>query len=138
MDEVPSVFLHRLLSRQVGVQTGFPLGRVFGGRRRLLGGVFTRQVAHLTHQHRPSVDKGAEPANPLWQKPKGVRAKGHAGLTEAERPHTHLSARVRRRRSEAGKLGRHRRASSQTGSLTHLTEDAAALVHDGAALTLPL
>lgn len=138
MNEVPPVFLHHLLSSQVDVQPGFRLGRVLGGRRRLLGGVFTRQVAHLARQCWPGVDKGAELANPLWQRPNRVRAEDDTVLTEAARRHTNLSVRVRRRRSEAGKLGRHRRASSQAGSLTHLAEDAAALIHDGAALTLPL
>lgn len=59
-------------------------------------------------------------------------------LREAVRLHTNLSVRVCGRRSEAGKLGRYRRASSQAGSLAHLTEDAAALIHHRAALTLPL
>lgn len=51
---------------------------------------------------------------------------------------THLSVCVCRRRSEVGNLWCHRRAGSQAGALTHFTEDAASLIHDSAALTLPL
>lgn len=46
--------------------------------------------------------------------------------------------RVSAGRFEVGNVGCHGGAGSQAGALTHLTEDATALIHDGAALTLPL
>lgn len=50
---------------------------------------------------------------------------------------TNLCPRVGQR-SWAGQNRSDGRASGQTRALTHLTEDAAALIHNCAALTLPL
>lgn len=75
MDEIQAIFLHYLLSLQVNIYSGFPLGWFFSRQLLLLSGVFTRQVAHLTHQRQPGVDISAELANPLWQRPKTVMTK---------------------------------------------------------------
>lgn len=68
------------------------MGWVFSGRHRLLGGVFTRQVAHLAHRRRPGVDKGAELANPLWQRARRVRSKDDAAERGSEAAHKPVCA----------------------------------------------
>ena len=92
LDEVEAVFLHRLLSLQLQVDSGLRLGlharlRLFFGdgrsllerlRQRNSRGVFPRQVAHLTHQGRLGVYKGAELAHPLRKRQKRDKSK-HRG-----------------------------------------------------------
>lgn len=75
VDEIQAIFLHYLLSRQVHVHSGLLQGWVCSGHLRLLGGVLTRQVAHLARQRQPGVDVSAELANPLRQRPKRVMTK---------------------------------------------------------------
>lgn len=137
VDEVQAIFLHYLLSLQVRVHSGLLQGRVCRGHLRLLGGVFTWQVAHLAHQRQPGVDVSAEPANPLRQRPKRVMTTAMLRW-KRWRGNTHLPVRVSAGRFEVGNIGCHGGAGSQAGALTHFTEDATALIHDGAAPTLPL
>lgn len=76
VDEFEAVFPHRLLSSELHGDSGLRLGRLFRDGRRLLeglgkrnsAGVFTRQVAHLTHLSGLGVYEGAELTHPLLKR----------------------------------------------------------------------